>query len=290
MDVRLHILLPVHNRRATTVRFVEALSRQTWREFHLVLIDDGSTDGTAEAVRAICPQVDVITGRGDWWWAGSLEQGCRHLERAGIADDDVLLLINDDVEIGPAFLEQALTELLSLRDSLLLARQVDAATGAEIDHGGGVRADLARLRFAAARDATEINCLPTRGLFLRWRDWRRTGGFRPAVLPHYLSDYEFTLRAARSGLALRVARQATVRVQTTQTGRSLTNLFGEPRARRFRQLLSPRFKDNPVTWSCFVALAVPAARRPWLWLKIWIHFLVVVARCGYQPVSRANSH
>ncbi len=285
MNAPLHILLPVHNRRVTTVRFVEALRGQTWRAFRLVLIDDGSSDGTADAVRALWPAVDVVTGDGHWWWAGALDQGCRRLAATSVADADVVLLINDDVELAPDFLARALAEFTPLRDTLLLARQVDAATGAELDFGGGVRADLKHLRFAAARSPEEINCLPTRGLFLRWGDLQRAGGFRPERLPHYLSDYEFTLRAARRGLALRVARDAVVRVRTDSTGRSLANLHRERRRDRFRLLFSPRFKDNPLTWSAFVALAVPWPRRPWLWLKVWLHFLVVAARCVYRPVA-----
>jgi GT2 family glycosyltransferase len=287
MSVALHILLPVHNRRATTARFVEALSWQTCRDFHLVLIDDGSTDGTADAVRAIWPAVDVLRGSGRWWWAGALEHGCEHLARAGVANDDVLLFINDDVAIDSSFLEHALAEFVGLRETLLLARQVDATTGAVIDCGGGIRADLTELRFSAAASPDEINCLPTRGLFLRWGDFRRTGGFRPRQLPHYLSDYEFTLRAASKGLKLRVARNATVGVETQRTGHALSNLFHERRAKRFRLLFSERFKDNPVTWSTFVRLTVPPARRPYLWFKIWANFLLTAARCVYVPISRA---
>jgi GT2 family glycosyltransferase len=285
MSARLFILLPVHNRREITVRLVEALSRQTRRDFQLLLIDDGSSDGTADAVRAVWPATVVITGTGDWWWAGSLDQGCRHLRQAGVAADDVLLLMNDDVVIAPDFLIQGLAELADRPDTLLLARQVDAATGAEIDHGGGVKADLRELRFVAASRPEEINCLPTRGLFLRWRDLERAGGFRPGSLPHYLSDYEFTIRAQKNGLRLAVARTAALGVRMDQSGRSIANLFAAPRAQRFGLIFSPRFKDNPVTWSAFVWLAASPARKPYLWLKIWVHFLVVATQALFRPVE-----
>lgn len=286
---RLHILLPVHNRRETTVRFVKALGQQTRREFRLILIDDGSSDGTAAAVRALWPAVEVVAGDGNWWWAGCLEQGCRHLRRTGVADDDILLLMNDDVDIGPRFLEEALGEFRETRDTLLLARQVDVRTGEAIDHGGGVRADLRELRFAAAGAPEEINCLPTRGLFLKWRDMGRVGGFRPDYLPHYLSDYEFTIRAWKKGLHLKVARKASLGVKMGQSGRSLKNLYAEPRARRFGLIFSERFKDNPITWSAFVWLAAPPWRKPYLWLKIWMHFLVVAAHCVFTPVQRGEN-
>lgn len=286
MPGRLCILLPVHNRRATTVRCVEMLRAQTRCDFRLVLIDDGSTDGTAAAVQALWPAVEIVTGRGDWWWAGSLQQGCRHLEHSGVADGDVILLLNDDVVIGLQFLAQALVELSSLPDTLLLARQVDAQTGADIDFGGGVHADLRELRFTAARDPAEINCLPTRGLFLRWRDLVRTGGFRPEYLPHYLSDYEFTLRARRRGLRLKVADRVSLGVCVEQSGPSLKNLFSAPRSRRFGLIFSKRFKDNPVTRSVFVWLAVPPGWKPYVWLKIWVHFLGIAARALVRPVER----
>lgn len=283
---RLCILLPVHNRRDITTRFVESLTQQTRRDCRLILIDDGSTDGTAEAVRKLWPAVEVVTGNGNWWWAGSLAQGCRHLQCTGVADDDTLLLINDDVVIHSDFLARALAEFGPMRDTLLLARQVDADTGEEIDHGGGIKADLRELRFTAVRQPDAINCLPTRGLFLHWRDVVRAGGFRPQSLPHYLSDYEFTLRAGRRGLLLRVAHTTQVGVRLSQSGRSLENLYTEPRARRFALIFSRRFKDNPVTWSVFVWLVVAPARMPYLWLKIWVYYLVIAWRCLVLPVEQ----
>ena len=58
MGEPVYILLPVHNRRAITVRMAEALRGQTRQDFQLVLVDDGSTDGTADAAigggRAAC--------------------------------------------------------------------------------------------------------------------------------------------------------------------------------------------------------------------------------------------
>jgi GT2 family glycosyltransferase len=284
---RLHILLPVHNRRETTVRFVESLGRQTRRDFRLILIDDGSRDGTAGAVQTLWPTVEVVRGDGNWWWAGCLDQGCRHLQQTGVTDDDILLLVNDDVVVGPEFLAQGLDEFEGMRDTLLLARQVDAGTGDEIDHGGGVIANLRQLRFAAAGSPDQINCLPTRGLFLRWRDLVRVGGFRPQSLPHYLSDYEFTIRAGKRGLHLKVACTVSLGVRMDQSGRSLTNLFAEPRGRRFALLFSNRFKDNPVTWSVFVWLAAAPLWRPYLWTKIWLHFLTVVTRCLIVPIKSA---
>ena len=67
-----YVMVPVHNRRAITESYVRSLAAQTDRGVQLVLIDDGSTDGTADAVRDIMPDAIVITGKGDWWFGGAL--------------------------------------------------------------------------------------------------------------------------------------------------------------------------------------------------------------------------
>lgn len=284
MAERIHLLLPVHNRRKISVRFAELLRAQTHRDFQLWLIDDGSTDGTAGAVRAVLPDTIVIRGDGSWWWAGCLERGCVELEASGVADPAVIGLMNDDVEIAPEFLERAVAELQCYPSTLLLAQQIDAETGVAIDGGGGVHADVHRLRFSAASHPDEINCLPTRGLFLRWGDLKRAGRFRPKQLPHYLSDYEFTLRAQRCGMMLRVSEVFTVGVQQRRTGANRAELFAVRKTRRLALLFSRRCKDDPRAWSAFVSLAAPPFWRPWLWLKVWGNALVLIARCGLTPV------
>ena len=73
MKNKIYILLPVHNRKEITRGFVECLKAQTFQDYRLVLIDDGSNDGTADMVKESIPSVTVLRGIGDWWWAGSLQ-------------------------------------------------------------------------------------------------------------------------------------------------------------------------------------------------------------------------
>jgi len=74
-----YVLAPVHNRRATTEKFIRCLLAQTHVNWHLVLIDDGSKDGTEAMARALVrdTSLTVLRGTGNWWWAGSLQQGYR---------------------------------------------------------------------------------------------------------------------------------------------------------------------------------------------------------------------
>ena len=200
MKPTVFILLPVHNRRAVTERFIDCLTAQSYPTYHLVLIDDGSDDGTAQMVRAKVRNLSVIRGRGNWWWAGCLQQGVNWLEANRVDDSEIVLLMNDDVIIDKEFLAEAVRRLESLRGTLLLPQVIDKKS--ELPEESGLTANLKQLTFEQASSAETMNCLPTRGLFLRMGDLRRIGGFHPRMLPHYLSDYEFTIRAHRKGFRL----------------------------------------------------------------------------------------
>jgi GT2 family glycosyltransferase len=250
MTAKIYILLPVHNRREITRGFVECLKAQTFTDFHLVLIDDGSADGTAEMVHGYLPGVTVLRGEGDWWWAGSLQRGLDWLKE-NVADRDALILfINDDVRIPPDYLASAMRVMAGRRGVLMLSRLRSPEDGQVRE--SGVAADLKRLRFRVAESAAEINCLSTRGLFVHWGDVQAIGNFHPKLLPHYPSDYEYTMRAWRKGFRCETSAELVVEPNEATTGyhRITERRFGAYMSKYF----SKKSPNNPVYWSSFVLL------------------------------------
>jgi GT2 family glycosyltransferase len=253
------ILLPVHDRRQVTENFARALSRQSVQDFHLLLIDDGSTDGTADSVVAMLPgKVTVLRGTGDWWWGGALHQGWRWLLSRNIADDGVVCICNDDVDLPDEFLENGVLLLDQNPRSLVVAKARDPQSGIISDSCFAI--DYRSCSIVTAKPGDTNICAPTRGLFVRWADMRRVGGFHPRLLPHYLSDLEWTFRAARSGLAIHRDDRLWLIPHHDKTGpRSLSNV---PPLRRVGQLFSTKFVGNPLYWSSFILLSFPP--RYWL--------------------------
>jgi GT2 family glycosyltransferase len=250
---RVHILLPVHNRREVTRKIVECLKRQTYREFRLVLVDDGSTDGTAEMVRAEIPETVVLRGNGNWWWGGSLQAGIDLLASRGLPAEDLLLILNDDTEFAPDFIEVGVRLVLASPKSLLQATCRSKQTGGLLDVG--THADWRRFRFGSAPAPKLINCLSTRGLIVRFREVLEIGGFRPSLLPHYGSDYEFTIRARRRGWRLFTDPAFVLSVDERTTGSH--GVSGKTFALRAKNLFSKRSAVNPVYLVIFVLLACP---------------------------------
>jgi glycosyltransferase involved in cell wall biosynthesis len=276
MGSRIFILLPVHNRRETTRRFIECLLRQSWKHYQLILIDDGSTDGTADMAEDAIDDLVLIRGRGTWWWAGSLQKGLDWLKAARPSDDDFILFINDDVTFDDHFLQAGMGVLGEMPDHLLLARMRDPATGAPRETG--VHADVGAMRFVIAPAAEQINCLSTRGLFVRWALARRIGDFHPRILPHYLSDYEWTMRARRLGIRYSTdARFVLESPDLSRSGDPASASAGNPLG-ALGKIFSTKSQRNPFHRSAFVVLASPWYTVPYRLLKVWGRFFK--AFCG----------
>ncbi|MFA5804202.1 MAG: glycosyltransferase [Melioribacteraceae bacterium] len=263
------ILLPVHNRYEMTTRFLISLKNQTYQNFHLLLIDDGSTDGTAEIVRERMQKVTVIRGNGNWWWAGCLQVGYNWLKVQELTANDIVLIINDDTEFDPTFLENAIELLKNTYKTLLLAECYDRKDGKLID--GGIKLDWSLLKFEKPNNVDEINCLSTRGLFLKAKYFIQIGGFYPKLLPHYLSDYEFTIRAKRKGYKLLVDSKLKLNLDLNATG--FHSFAKRPSLQLIRKYFSKKSAASPISWTVFIILACP-----WKWkiiniFRIWFVFI-----------------
>jgi GT2 family glycosyltransferase len=265
----LHVVVPVHNRAQVTARFLHALAAQTVADFRLVLVDDGCTDDTVAIAHEKIGggRVVVLRGDGNLWWAGALQRAWQHVVAQPLSAGDAVLIINDDVTFEPGFLTGGLAALADAPGSCFQAIGVDRNTG-EVDRGAV--ADLVRLRFRGATEGETPNCLSTRGLLMSGDTFRRSGGFRPLWLPHYLSDYEFTLRLQRQGVPLRVDPRFTAEVAFELTGLDRPSDGG---VRRFLgDALSNRAKFNPKHWSAFVVMACPPWVVPLHLALIWLRF------------------
>ena len=279
MNEKIYILLPVHNRRETTSRFISSLNAQSYRNFHLVLIDDGSTDGTAEMVRESVEPLTVIRGGGNWWWAGSLQQGYSWLVSQNLQSSDLVLMINDDTEFEPDFLQNAV-HLMQDRDrTMLLAWCYCRETGRLID--AGVHVDWSRLSFEPAAPPHEINCLSTNGLFMRLSDLLATGGFRPTLLPHYASDYEFTIRAY--GMGMRIISDLACHLRLDQGTTGYHELYAGSIAGSLRRIFSRRSTRNPFMWCAFILLSCPWKYKMINLYRVWANLFLDICRLvGYR--------
>ncbi len=112
IDINVSIVMPVHNRRQTTINCLQslrALERRgpTFRILTTVIVvDDGSTDGTAAALAADFPEVRLLAGDGTLFYAEGTNVGIREALRHG---PRYVVTMNDDSVVD----RHALVEMVS---------------------------------------------------------------------------------------------------------------------------------------------------------------------------------
>lgn len=204
-------VLTCFNRRDQTLACLDSLGGSARRadvDLQVVVVDDGSRDGTAGAVRKAFPAATLIVGDGSLYWCRGMHRGM--VEALG-HDPDFVLWLNDDTVLD----DDALPHLLREQRRLTLQRgrpvlMVGATSDAEgrLTYGGDVH-DGGWHRFKYRRvgggpepvrcDAMNGNCvlIPREVL-------RKVGNLDPAF-EHAMGDTDYALRARAAGFEVWVA-------------------------------------------------------------------------------------
>lgn len=102
MKPQISIIVPVYNVKAFLSECVESLLAQTYRDFEIILVDDGSTDGSEKLVDDFKRQDDRIHA------IHQKNAGLSAARNAGIkkAKGDYLAFVDSDDSVAPTFLEE----------------------------------------------------------------------------------------------------------------------------------------------------------------------------------------
>ena len=66
-----YIVIPCFNRKKLTRGCLQALENQTYKDFKVIVVDDGSTDGTANMITREFPETILLFGDGNLFWTGA---------------------------------------------------------------------------------------------------------------------------------------------------------------------------------------------------------------------------
>ncbi len=93
--IHVEIVTPVHNRRDITLQCLKSIARLNTDglSVHTIIVDDGSTDGTSEAIKKKFPDVEIVQGDGNLWFTEGTNVGVRAALKH---DPKYILTINDD--------------------------------------------------------------------------------------------------------------------------------------------------------------------------------------------------
>jgi len=199
----LYIVTPVFNRKNFTKSYLEALKKQTINNFKIVIIDDGSMDGTSEMITKEFPEVILLHGDGNLWWTKATNIGIKYALKCQATH---IMTLNDDTLPEPDYIEKMMYWAKIYPFALLGAFAINAKNLQPI-YGGQIRNYwtgkskylLDELEKNEMCGLKEVNVFPGRGLLMSVDILNDIGLFDSKNFPQMVADMDFTTRAYNKG-------------------------------------------------------------------------------------------
>jgi len=187
-------IVPTHNQKRLMDFCLPPLLAEAGREHRVMVVDDASTDGTAEYVRQKYPSVRLVRLRRNRGFAGAV--------RAGIAacETPLFALINTDVQVRPGFL-RAMLPHFDRPDTFAVCSRIELPGGSLMETGNVAPAFsgiLEPYHVAPTRPGPILYAGGASSVFHRVR-CQALGGLETIYRPLYWEDIELGYRAWRRG-------------------------------------------------------------------------------------------
>ncbi|WP_017732624.1 glycosyltransferase family 2 protein [Nafulsella turpanensis] len=224
------IVIPVFNRRKFTFHCLAGLLCQTYKDFRIIVVDHGSSDGTEEMITTGFPEVLLVRGTEDLWWAGATNVGIQRALEMSQSDSDFVLTLNNDLEVEENYLTELLQVNAKNKTAIIGSISVDINNREKIVFSG-VQWNRITAKYKSVVDTKEslkavqdrnswvsTDLLPGRGVLIPIKCIKNVGLFDQVNFPHYLADEEFSLRCMKHGYKTLVATKAVVYSYSEETG------------------------------------------------------------------------
>lgn len=241
--IRVCIVIPVHNRRDITLLCLKSLDRVNKEnlEVKIIIVDDGSTDGTPEAILKNFPEVEVIHGDGSLWYTEGTNVGVRAALKY---NPKYVLLMNDDQVFDKNFLKymvetaeknekSVVGALLLLWDQPHKVFQVSPIWSTWL---GGWHHWRHQTVWTVPKTAWEVELIVGNCVLVPTKAIEELGLMNSKYFPNF-GDAEYTPRLRKNGWKLILDPRAKVFVQPNTTPQSVKRLSS------FREKLEALFVD-----------------------------------------------
>ena len=208
----LAIIIPTFNRKQPLSILLKQLKGQKVNgiDYKIVVVVDGSTDGTYEMLQSEFPCIFVIKGNGNWWFTKSMNEGCKYAVEE--LKCRLILTINDDVQVPENYLSKIIRNYHDCGDGSIIGSSSYSLTKPHIITFTGIKKQnrfrLTYYKYIPSftyKNPGELNgvvtsvVLPTRGMLVSSKIMKQIHYLDEKVFPQYGSDYDFVLRAADKG-------------------------------------------------------------------------------------------
>lgn len=248
------IIIPAFNQVAYCQACIASLRRCTLREYRLILVDNGSTDGAGPFFDSVEDATVIHTGE-NLGFAGGVNQG---LNRAA----GHIVLLNSDTLLTPGWLDRLEAALLSADDIGMAGPMSNCAAGPQQIDGLSLNSEPVLDAFAEewtrrnAGRVRDVNRLVGFCMMIRDNAFRRAGMFDESFGIGNFEDDDYCTRLRKEGFRLVIAEDCFVFHHGGRTFQGM-GLTGDA----FEQLLAENRRRFEEKWGVHVPNPPAAQRR-----------------------------
>ncbi len=216
--MRVAVVVLSWNGREDTLACLRSLSAARYDSLEVVAVDNGSSDGSADAIAASHPGVELVRLGENRGFAGGMNAGIRHAFAAGA---DAVVTLNNDMVVAPGFIRplvDAITEdplAAAACSQILFAERPDRVwyAGATYDPRRGYHGRQTRYgqRPVPADTPAYVTDRACGGAMLFTRATAERVGLFDEELFAYAEDVDWSLRARAEGMHVLVVPASIVR-------------------------------------------------------------------------------
>ncbi len=215
IKVKIGILIPVFNNLSFTQksldRLYEIISFPGTIDIQILVINDGSTDGTGNWIKDNYPQTHLLPGDGNLWWSGGINLGMKYALRT-LGCDYLLWWNNDILPAEDYFIE--LEKIILTHKPMIAGSKIFYAHEPDLVWSmGGIfntRNGMKYMRGMNKKDNPELDVifdadwLPGMGTLLNKEVVQKIGWLDEKNFPQYHGDSDYTYRASLAGIEIKV--------------------------------------------------------------------------------------
>ncbi len=214
------ILIPVFNGLNYTKQCLRDINKslaiipEVKSQFATVVIDDGSSDGTAEWIKDNFPDIHVLQGNGSLWWSGSINKGVEYALNS--LHSSYVLLWNNDITPDHDFFGVVLKTIRNQEDYPLACSMVFfkdkpdtlISTGGYFNRRNGAMGlyNYNKKEGEALLENLKIDWFGGMGTLIRSDVFDAVGLFDADNFPQYHGDSDFGIRATDAGYTIHLIR------------------------------------------------------------------------------------
>lgn len=198
--MKITVVLTCFNRKAKTLECVKRLVEGNKNiQFDFVIADDGSTDGTAEALKAsdYANRIEVVETKGNCYYSGGMYLGMKCILEKEVQADYVLM-VNDDVSFFEGTIQELIEQSKQSDDSVIVGATCDKQyqqTYGAVKYTGGFS-----VRYRAVKTGENIECdtFNANCVLIPYEFFLRVGAMDSNYI-HSLGDFDYGLSLKRAG-------------------------------------------------------------------------------------------